>query len=298
MNQSNIEAGTFVGIEVSNSCMNAVRVNESGAVLNSFKKPISDGQEHFAALVEFVAEIKAKFGDFDKVGIAVPGLINRQNKLVAFSTFIPEHENQDFFARLESETGLKVSLENDANAAAYGEFAVGAGRGSQSLFYATLGTGVGGALIFNGEIWHGTSGYAGEFGHIVIRSDGRKLEEVASSANIVERTKSRFHQDDTSVLSRIGESEITLADIVAAAKNEDDLAQMMLERTGNYIGTAIAGVINLLNVDRIVVGGAIMEAEHLVLDSIKRRAREISFSPSFESTRIVEGTLGENAVKN
>ncbi len=70
---------------------------------------------------------------------------------------------------------------------------------------------------------------------------------------------------------------------------------MMLERTGNYVGAAIAGVINLLNIEKIVVGGEIMKAGHLVLDAIIHRARELSFAPSFKTVEIVEGTLGENA---
>ena len=75
----------------------------------------------------------------------------------------------------------------------------------------------------------------------------------------------------------------------------DDFARLMLERTGIYVGTAIAGVINLLNIEKIVVGGLIMQAEHLVLDSIVRRAGELSFARSFETTQIVKGELGENA---
>ncbi|HLM60559.1 MAG TPA: ROK family protein, partial [Pyrinomonadaceae bacterium] len=79
------------------------------------------------------------------------------------------------------------------------------------------------------------------------------------------------------------------------AKMGDDFARLMLDRTGIYVGTAVAGVINLLNIERIVVSGLIMEAEHLVLDAIIRRARELTFAPSFEATQIVSGKLGEDA---
>ena len=122
-----------------------------------------------------------------------------------------------------------------------------------------------------------------------------KLEEVASTANIIRRTRARFHQDNTSSLNNLAEEAITLDDIIAAAQREDDFAQMMLKRTGAYVGGAVASVINVLNVERIVVGGEIMSAEHLVLDAIIERARELSFKPSFDSTVIVEGSLGENA---
>lgn len=295
MSDADTQSGKFVGIELSNSAINAVCVDKSGNIAAAHKYLVNKDTETFASLVNFIKEIRERFGNFDKIGIAVPGLVNRQTRRVAFSTFIPEHEKTDFFSAMEAETGLKFWVENDANAAAYGEFLIGAGRGSRNMFYVTLGTGVGGALIFDGKIWRGTSGFAGEFGHIAVNSEGLKLEDVASTANIVGRTKNRFHQDQTSSLSKIGEYEITLADIVKAAKKEDDFARMMLERTGNYVGTAIAGVINLLNIEKIVIGGEIMQAEHLVLDAIISRAKEISFTPSFETTEIVEGQLGENA---
>jgi glucokinase len=163
------------------------------------------------------------------------------------------------------------------------------------LFYATFGTGVGGAFIFNGQLWRGDSGFAGEFGNVAINSEGLRLEDVASAANIVRRARSRISQDSTSSLSRLAEQEITIAEIVAAAEQEDDLAQLMLERTGKYIGTAISSVINLLDVEKIVVGGKIMMARHLVLDAIIERAGTFSFAPSFRNTSIVTGELGENA---
>jgi glucokinase len=188
-----------------------------------------------------------------------------------------------------------VTFENDANAAAYGEYVLGAGRGSHNIFYATLGTGVGGAFIFEGEIWRGAAGFAGEFGYVPINSEGMRLEEVASSANIIRRTRSRFHQDNTSSLVDIDENLMTISDIVTAAVAQDDFAKLMLERTGNYVGTAVASVINLLNIERIIVGGEIMQAGTIVLESIIARARELSFSPSFASTVIAAGELGSNA---
>ena len=171
----------------------------------------------------------------------------------------------------------------------------GAGRGSQNLFYVTLGSGIGGAFILDGKLWRGASGFAGEFGYIAVNSEGMRLEEVASSANIIRRTKTRFHQDPTSSLNEIGEESITIADVVREANNGDDFARLMLERTGNYVGMAIAGVINLLNIEKIIIGGEIMKAGDLVLEGIKKRARELSFSPNYSSTEIVQSKLGEQS---
>ena len=96
-------------------------------------------------------------------------------------------------------------------------------------------------------------------------------------------------------MNNLDEDAITLEAIIKAAEKEDDFAQMMLKRTGAYVGSAVASVINLLNIEKIVIGGEIMTAKHLVLDGIIERSKELSFRPSFNSTKIVEGELGENA---
>ena len=108
------------------------------------------------------------------------------------------------------------------------------------MFYATIGSGVGGALIYDGRIWHGAAGFAGEFGSIAVNSDGMRLEEVASSENIVRRTRARLHQDSTSSLHRLDEQSMTIDDISNASVNDDDFARLMLDRTGTYIGSAVA----------------------------------------------------------
>jgi glucokinase len=295
MEESPDRAAKFVGVEASTSALIAVCLDANGKVADALQVSVKKGDEPISQLVEFMRQLKERFGSFERIGVAVPGLIEKGNSRVAYSAHIPEHARADLLAEIESATGLKPTIENDANAAAYGEYKLGAGRGSRDIFYATLGEGVGGAFIIDGKIWRGVSGFAGEFGFVAINSDGMRLEDVASTANIVRRTRNRFHQDSTSSLNKLEETEIRISDIVKAAEGQDDFAALMLQRTGNYVGTAIASVINLLNIEQIIVGGEIMQAGQVVLDSIIRRARELSFTPSFNSTRIAAGELGMNA---
>lgn len=295
MSETNNPAEKIVGVEISKLWLKAVCLDADGKLTDVYRNPVSGDQTLFSQLIQFIKETKTRFGDFEKIGIAVPGLIHHETKRVAFSTYFPENETIDFVSEMEAATRLKITIENDANAAAYGEFILGAGRGSRNLFYATLGTGIGGAMIFDGKIWHGVSGFAGEFGHIAINADGVRLEDVASAANIVRRTRSRFQQDSTSSLSNLDEDEIGLKDVIKAAQEGDDFAVLMLERTGKYVGSVIAGVINLLNVERIIVGGGIMQAGNLVLDAIIESAKTLAFAPSFAATQIVSGELGGNA---
>lgn len=287
-------AGKYVGIEVSVASLRAVCL-AGGGVADAATAPFNPDEATVPQFTSFISTIQDRFGGFDRIGVAVPGLIRRESGRVAYSAHIPEHSAIDLADEIQKAVSIEAVVENDANAAAYGEYKLGAGRGSDNLFYATLGTGVGGALIVGGKIWRGVSGFAGEFGYVAINSDGMRLEDVASAANIVRRTRTRFNRDSTSSLNKLEETQISIHKIVEAAENGDDFASLMLERTGSYVGTAIATVINLLNIEKIVIGGEIMHAGHLVLDAVIRRARELSFGPSFENADIAAGELGEDA---
>src|SRR6185503_10073115 len=203
------------------------------------------------------------------MGVAIPGLVNRQTDRVIAPRDLPATMVEDLHGELMRATGLRVELENDANAAAYGEYKVGAGRGARNLFYMMIGNGIGGAIIIDGKLWTGASGFAGEVGHITIDTEGSEcecgnsgcLETVASAPNIVRRANERLYRDNTSSLSQLAmNTEFTAADIAREATNGDDFSLMMIERTGKYIGAAVASVINLLNIERIVLGGEVMDA--------------------------------------
>ena len=285
----------LVGIEVGSSRITTVMIDPEGRLKDSFPGEVREGEEPSAQIGRAVTEAHERFGESFRLGVALPGLLNMRTGRIVFSALIPEHAEVDLAGELKHYTDLDIYLDNDANAAAHAEMVLGAGRGSKDIFYITLGAGVGGALILDRRLWRGASGFAGEFGYVAVNSEGMKLEDVASSENIIRRTKNWFHQDPTSSLNTVGEENITIRDVVRAAENDDDFAQLMLQRTGNYVGAALAGVINLLNIEKVIVGGEIMEAKHLVLNGIIQRARELSFAPSFETVEILEGELGENA---
>lgn len=246
-------------------------------------------------IVSLVSTLRDAGADPEVVGLAIPGLVNRASRSIAHSWEFPGFVDIELKDILSEALGKPVAVENDANAAGFAEYKLGSGQGARQMFYVFLGEGVGGSFIFDGQIWNGTSGFAGEFGSIAIDSEGTRLESIASTAGIISRTADRMFQDSTSDLSRYGEDELTITGLVEAAKNGDDLAIMMLERTGSHIGTALSSVINLLNVDRIVIGGRVMDAGDAILDPIKARAAALSFGPSFNDVSIVSGGLGNNA---
>jgi glucokinase len=295
----------FIGVELSAAGLRAALVGGDGQVVARREAALASG-EVAAQVARLVSELRDAAGaQVAGLGVGVPGLVNPQTGRVVISTDVPAVVRGDLLAELKVATGLPVVLDNDANAGAMGEYAVGAGRGSRNMFYVTIGNGIGGALILEGRLWRGVTGFAGEFGHITIDPEGVEctcgnvgcLETMASAPNIVRRTHERLRRDSTSSLSRLGLSKnFTAADVAHEARNGDDFALLMVERTGRYIGTAVAAVINLLNVERIVLGGGVMEAGELILNPIIREAGRRSFQPCFEATQIVAATLGPDAV--
>jgi glucokinase len=113
----------------------------------------------------------------------------------------------------------------------------------------------------------------------------------------VRRARERLHRDSTSSLSRLGLTKDFTADDIAHQANEgDDFAMMMIERTGKYIGTGVASVINLLNLEKIILGGGVMDAGQLILNPIIQEAKRRAFQPCFEATEIVAAELGRDAI--
>jgi glucokinase len=284
----------LIGIEVTNQFLKSVCLNEDGDLIDTHDFTLYPETDLTSQIIDFIHAIKTKFGDFQRIGIAVSGLVDRRKNHIALSEQFSF--DKDLAEDIKKATGIDAFLENDANSAAYGEYTQGAGRESQDMFYVLLSSGVGGALVLGGQLWRGNAGFAGEFGHLAINSEGMRIDEMASEAGILRRTRNRIHQDSTSSLYSIGEGNITVADIVEAAKNEDDFAKMMLERTGMFLGKAIGSVINLLNIEKIIIGGKIMEVSEVVLQGVNESIKEFAFAPSVEATEIVAGELGENAV--
>lgn len=292
-------ASNFIGISVSGDHVRAALVDEHGTILESRIGGISN--DLIPQLASTIADLRKVAGNVTALGVAIPGLVNRQTDSVISPRGLPSTMVENLHGELTRATGLRVEVENDANAAAYGEYKVGAGRGSRNLFYMMIGNGIGGAIILDGRLWTGASGFAGEVGHITIDSEGLPcgcgntgcLETLASAPSIVRRARERLHRDSTSSLSRLALNKSFTAEDVAHQANEgDDFALMMIERTGKYIGTGVASVINLLNIERIVLGGGVMDAGSLILNPIIREVKRRAFQPCFEATEIVAAKLG------
>ncbi|MDX6306336.1 MAG: glucokinase [Blastocatellia bacterium] len=293
----------FAGIEVASSTMRGVVISAAGDVL--LRHAADYRPENLIEGIADLVKSMAEAGPIKSVGVGIPGLVNRETDRVLLSTGLPLAARDDIHSELMKATGLRVELENDANAAAYGEYKAGAGSDTRNIFYIGIGDAIGGAIIMDGKLWLGASGCAGEIGHITINTEGAEcecgntgcLETVASGPNIVRRARERLDRDSTSSLSTLAMSEnFTASDVARAANKGDDFSIMMIERTGKSIGIAVASMINLLSIERIILGGAIMQAGNLILKPIIEEARKRSFQPCFEATTIVGARLGADGV--
>jgi glucokinase len=293
----------FAGIEVALRQVRGVVISDSGAVIAS-NESTYEPENLIHAVTELTGALR-ETSELNCVGLAIPGLVNRETDRVLMSTGLPFTAQDHIHSELVQATGLRFELENDANAAAYGEYKAGAGRDARDIFYIGIGDAIGGALVLDGKLWTGASGCAGEIGHITIDTEGAEcacgntgcLETVASGPNIVRRAQLRLNRDSTSSLSRLAlQEEFTASDLALEARNGDDFSIMMLERTGRSIGIAVASIINLLSIESIILGGTIMEAGELLLEPIITEARKRSFQPCFDFTKILPAQLGVEGV--
>ena len=293
----------YVGIDLSGPVLRAALVDQNGQI-EERREAKTEVDQILNQVAQLVANLRGSSPRIEAVGIAIPGLVNRNTDRVVISRDLPSTVREDMHAEFMKASGARVEIENDANAAAYGEYKVGAGRGSRDMFYITIGEGIGGAIILDGKLWTGASGFAGEFGHITIDAEGIEcecgntgcLETLASAPSIVRRANDRLYRDGTSSLSKLAiNKNFTADDVAHEAKNGDDFSMMMIERTGRYIGIGVASVLNLLNIERVVLGGGVMDAGELILNPLIHEARRRAFQPCFEATQIVAATLGPDS---
>lgn len=301
----------FIGIDLGGSTLKGALISHAGEIIEEtrFEAEQRRPDALFGQVVEAALSLRDHQnagGQVRGIGVGIPGLVNRKTKRIEVMPNLPAFSQIDITTELSRETGLPVILDNDANAAAYGELQVGAARDRQEVFFVTLGQGIGAGLIINGQIYRGATGFAGEFGHMTIDPEGIEcacgnigcLETIASGPNIVRRTRERLYRDRTSSLSRLAiprDREFTAEDIAHAAREGDEMAQVMMERTGMFLGIALAAVINLLNVEMVVMGGGVMEAGDLILKPTIKETRRRAFPPSFNSCEIVIARLGATA---
>ncbi len=229
--------------------------------------------------------------DFSGIGIGLPGLVDPIKGVVLFLPNIPGWKNVPLKKILEQAVKIPVFIENDVNLIAMGEWKFGAGKGSRNMICMTLGTGVGGGLILNNELYRGEGFAAGEIGHIPLNEEGPAcncggfacFEGAVGNRQLTEKTKKTFG------------IELSPQQIGDLAGQNDPRAIKFWEETGVRIGNGLTGVVNLLNPPLIVIGGGVSNNYAFLAKTIKATIKRRAMKVQAAMVKIVRAKLGDDA---
>ena len=240
------------------------------------------------------------------ISIAAAGAVDLERGLVTSSPHLPGWHDVPLKDMVQKKYRVDTYLLNDASAAALGEHRFGAGRGVKNLVLLTVGTGIGGGIIINGRLYQGSSGIAGEIGHMTVDVNGAHctcgntgcLETFVSGPAIAGEARRRINQGEkSSLIELVGSkiAEITAEEVGAAARNGDSLARSVIAETGAYLGVGLVNVVNIFNPEMIIIGGSVARLGDRLLDPARQVVKETAFRLAARTVRIVPARLGEEA---
>jgi len=304
----------LVGVDLGGTTTKLAFISLYGEILHKWEIPTDVSNEGKNITVNIAKAIDAKLEEIGHskseilgIGMGAPGPVDLATGVIFEAVNLGWREPYPLKDLLEVETSLPAVVDNDANCAALGEMWKGAGNGAKDLVCVTLGTGVGGGVITNGDIVHGVSGAAGEIGHITSIAEGGApcncgktgcLETIASATGIVRiAVELLTSHPSEGVLSAVFNETgiVTAKDVFDAAQRRDELALKAVNTVALHLGIALANIANTLNPEKIVLGGGVSKAGAVLLDPVKEQFLRHSFPRVAQSTEISIATLGNDA---
>lgn len=295
------------GIDVGGTKIAGAVVDTDGTVVDEHRveSPAADAVAVEDAIAELIKKLAGRH-KIEAVGIGAAGYVDATRSIVMFAPNIAWRD-EDLKAELEDRVGLPVVVENDANAAAWGEFAFGAAEDVDDMLLATIGTGVGGGIVLNGELYRGAFGAAAEIGHLRVVPDGRIcgcgnrgcLEQYASGSALVRDTRALAGSPEAAALLERAGGDPTCIDgpmITAAAQDGDTFAMARVGEVGRWLGEAIASLTAVLDPGAVVIGGGVSEAGELLLEPVREAfVKELSGRGHRPTLDIRTASLGNHA---
>lgn len=292
-----------IGVDVGGTKIAAAVVTEGGRILAKTRYPSSGSQERLlSSIARAINDVSDGVSEIGGVCIAVPGFVMAAENKVVFAPNLHTIEGVQLKDEIGERTGFNITVENDASAAAWGEFRFGAGSEVDHLVFVTLGTGIGGGVISHGVLLRGAQGAGGELGHVTIQAQGGPLcscgnygclEALASGTAIARRAREVASEQPDSALGRIAANRNVLGeDVTDLAQKGDEEAISVLDETGTWLGVGLAGFVNVFNPDVVAVGGGVSQAGELILEPARRELYRRARSPSREFVDVKEATLG------
>jgi len=303
----------ILAVDLGGTNVRVAAVNPQGRILHKFNFPTEAYRGREKVVEDTLAKIKGFLAGFPKeeyevtgAGFGIPGAIVLDRGIVSQSPNLPGWEDFDLRSQLQEGLRMPIFIENDANAFTLGEGWLGAAKGAKDFCCLTLGTGVGGGIVLNGEIWHGAQGKAGEVGHMVIDVDGppcqcgnRGCLEVFTSGSAIRRVaiEEIKRNEKTDLAERCGgEIEgITAKMVYESAMGGDHLSREIFRRMGMYLGVGLTNLVNLLNVELMVIGGRVSEAFDLFVDPARRELGKRALGSMGKGVKVERARCGDDA---
>ncbi len=305
----NPESGYFIGVDIKHNSIQIGLINFKGDMVEkklNIPFVYTNSQESLQSLaniiVKFIKNLSIDPEKILNVNINVSGRVNTES---GYSYSLFNFEERPLTEVLEEKIGCNVSIENDTRAMTYGEYLMGNVHGEKDIIFVNVSWGLGIGIILDGKIYAGKSGFAGEFGHVVCYDNevlchcGKKgcLETEASGTALYRKLKERMENGEISSLSsRIKEKDaLTLEDIISATNKDDVMCIEIVEEIGNKLGKHIAGLINILNPELVIIGGVLSLTGDYILQPIKTAIRKYSLNLVNRDTVVALSKLGDKA---
>lgn len=298
--------GEAIGIDVGGTKINAFRVARDGEILDrkNVPTPAEDAEAMLAHMVDLARAMLTD--DVLAIGVGAAGMVDAVDGILRFAPNLAWRD-LPIAARMREALGLPCQVDNDASMAAYGEYRFGAGRGYLHMLLVTVGTGIGGGIVSDGRLFRGAHGFASEIGHIIVEPQGPLCgcgnlgcwEQVAAGRAIdrLGREAARAHPDSGLVALAGGDPEKATGRLVTeAAQQGDDVAIAVLAEVGRRLGEGIAGLVNVLDPQIVVVGGGAIVAGDLLLDPTRAAFQQAVEGPEYRPrVPVVAAQLGNDA---
>jgi glucokinase len=281
-----------IGVDLGGTNLRIAAVDRQGHLIEkvTLGTRVALGRDHVINdMCDAVLHMSEKYrdsGSLQGIGVGVPGIIDMKTGMLRESPNLPGWAGTPVQSEIERRLGTRVILENDANAAAFGEKSMGVARDVNDMAMLTLGTGVGGGLVLGGRVWHGMTGMAGEFGHITVDPEGVPckcgsrgcLEQYASATAVMRMAREAIAAGGATALLRASSSdpEFNAKAVYNLAIQGDEHAKKIFGRVGHALGIVLADLINALNLPMYVVGGGVSSAWEafapFIFDELRQRS--------------------------
>lgn len=301
-----------IGVDIGGTNVKIALVDQKGAIVysNSVPTRAEMGYEYTVKNIKETIYTSMKESDvtidsIGGIGFGLPGQINSEAGVVRLLPNIPGWVNVPLGQIIEDEFKVKCKIDNDVRVATLGEFTYGAGQGCKNLVCITVGTGVGSGIIVNGQLVRGASMSAGEIGHMILQAHEGPicgcgntgcLEAFASGPSIVQLAKKYLSGGKSAKFEELANGrEITPFMVYEAAMQGDAVAKRIFAIVGEWLGIALTSVVNLLNPEKIIIGGGVSQAGNFLIDPIRKTINERAIKVSADAVEVVTAKLGERA---